>query len=120
MTVATEQRLLEVKGLKKFFPIRSGLLRRVTGQVRAVDDVLRGQLRAARRLLAQRLRAGAQPRLREPRARRRALALLVVDPHVARVVARRLRRSPAARDVGARHALTRAPFPRAPQVGRRN
>ncbi|MFZ4660863.1 MAG: ABC transporter ATP-binding protein [Caldilineaceae bacterium] len=39
MTVATEQRLLEVKGLKKFFPIRSGLLRRVTGQVRAVDDV---------------------------------------------------------------------------------
>ncbi len=39
MAVATEQRLLEVKGLKKFFPIRSGLLRRVTGQVRAVDDV---------------------------------------------------------------------------------
>jgi len=39
MTVATAQRLLEVKGLKKFFPIRSGLLRRVTGQVRAVDDV---------------------------------------------------------------------------------
>lgn len=33
------QRLLEVKGLKKHFPIRSGLLRRVTGQVRAVDDV---------------------------------------------------------------------------------
>jgi peptide/nickel transport system ATP-binding protein len=39
MAVATEQKLLEVKGLKKFFPIRSGLLRRVTGQVRAVDDV---------------------------------------------------------------------------------
>ncbi len=35
----TSQRLLEVKGLKKHFPIRSGLLRRVTGQVRAVDDV---------------------------------------------------------------------------------
>jgi oligopeptide/dipeptide ABC transporter ATP-binding protein len=35
----TAQRLLEVKGLKKHFPIRSGLLRRVTGQVRAVDDV---------------------------------------------------------------------------------
>ncbi len=33
------QRLLEVNGLKKHFPIRSGLLRRVTGQVRAVDDV---------------------------------------------------------------------------------
>jgi oligopeptide/dipeptide ABC transporter ATP-binding protein len=33
------ERLLEVRGLKKFFPIRSGLLRRVTGQVRAVDDV---------------------------------------------------------------------------------
>ncbi|MCE7986592.1 MAG: dipeptide ABC transporter ATP-binding protein [Caldilinea sp. CFX5] len=39
MAVSTEQKLLEVKGLKKFFPIRSGLLRRVTGQVRAVDDV---------------------------------------------------------------------------------
>ena len=38
MAMATEQKLLEVKGLKKFFPIRSGLLRRVTGQVRAVDD----------------------------------------------------------------------------------
>ncbi|MBX3011484.1 MAG: ATP-binding cassette domain-containing protein, partial [Caldilineaceae bacterium] len=34
-----QQKLLEVQGLKKFFPIRSGLLRRVTGQVRAVDDV---------------------------------------------------------------------------------
>ena len=28
-----------MNGLKKFFPIRSGLLRRVIGQVRAVDDV---------------------------------------------------------------------------------
>lgn len=37
--MATAERLLEVKGLKKYFPIRSGLLRRVTGQVRAVDDV---------------------------------------------------------------------------------
>ncbi|MEZ4678923.1 MAG: ATP-binding cassette domain-containing protein [Caldilineaceae bacterium] len=36
---ATTERLLEVKGLKKHFPIRSGLLRRVTGHVRAVDDV---------------------------------------------------------------------------------
>jgi oligopeptide/dipeptide ABC transporter ATP-binding protein len=31
--------LLDVRNLRKFFPIRSGLLRRVTGQVRAVDDV---------------------------------------------------------------------------------
>ena len=31
--------LLSVRGLKKYFPIRKGLLRRVVGQVRAVDDV---------------------------------------------------------------------------------
>jgi peptide/nickel transport system ATP-binding protein len=31
--------LLEVRGLRKFFPIREGLLRRVVGQVRAVDEV---------------------------------------------------------------------------------
>ncbi len=31
--------LLEVKNLRKFFPIRQGFLQRVTGQVRAVDDV---------------------------------------------------------------------------------
>jgi len=31
--------LLDVKGLRKFFPIRSGFLRRITGYVRAVDDV---------------------------------------------------------------------------------
>jgi oligopeptide/dipeptide ABC transporter ATP-binding protein len=31
--------LLEVKGLKKYFPIRKGLLRRVVGQVKAVDGV---------------------------------------------------------------------------------
>lgn len=31
--------LLEVKGLKKYFPIRAGVLRRVTGWVRAVDGV---------------------------------------------------------------------------------
>lgn len=36
---STDKRILEVNGLKKHFPIRSGLLRRVTGQVRAVDDV---------------------------------------------------------------------------------
>ncbi|RME44421.1 MAG: ATP-binding cassette domain-containing protein, partial [Chloroflexi bacterium] len=33
------QVLLEVKHLKKYFPIRKGLLRKVVGQVRAVDDV---------------------------------------------------------------------------------
>jgi peptide/nickel transport system ATP-binding protein len=31
--------LLDVRGLTKFFPIAKGLFRRVTGQVRAVDDV---------------------------------------------------------------------------------
>ena len=31
--------LLRVKNLKKYFPIRSGFLSRVTGDVKAVDDV---------------------------------------------------------------------------------
>ncbi len=31
--------LLDVRGLKKFFPIHSGLLRRLTGYVKAVDDI---------------------------------------------------------------------------------
>jgi peptide/nickel transport system ATP-binding protein len=31
--------LLEVKGLKKYFPIQAGLLRRTVGYVKAVDDV---------------------------------------------------------------------------------
>ncbi|HEY0421978.1 MAG TPA: ABC transporter ATP-binding protein [Rhodopila sp.] len=31
--------LLDVRGLRKYFPIANGLLRRVSGQVRAVDDV---------------------------------------------------------------------------------
>ena len=31
--------LLEVKNLKKYFPVRSGVLRRQTGKVHAVDDV---------------------------------------------------------------------------------
>jgi peptide/nickel transport system ATP-binding protein len=34
-----EDALLEVRGLKKFFPIQKGLLRRVVGHIRAVDDV---------------------------------------------------------------------------------
>ena len=33
------QALLEVKRLRKFFPIRKGFLRKIAGQVRAVDDV---------------------------------------------------------------------------------
>ena len=39
MTMESRVRLLEVKGLKKFFPIRRGILQREVGQVRAVDDV---------------------------------------------------------------------------------
>ncbi len=35
----TEEPLLEVKNLKKFFPIQKGFLRRTVGHVRAVDDV---------------------------------------------------------------------------------
>lgn len=31
--------LLEVEGLKKYFPVKAGLLRKVVGHVRAVDDV---------------------------------------------------------------------------------
>jgi peptide/nickel transport system ATP-binding protein len=37
--MTTDDMLLEVKGLKKHFPIRSGLLRRVTGTVKAVDGI---------------------------------------------------------------------------------
>jgi oligopeptide/dipeptide ABC transporter ATP-binding protein len=35
----TSTPILAVRGLKKYFPIRRGLLRRVVGQVKAVDDV---------------------------------------------------------------------------------
>ena len=35
----SDARLLEVRGLKKYFPIEEGLLRRVVGHVRAVDQV---------------------------------------------------------------------------------
>ena len=34
-----EQPLLEVKNLKKFFPIQKGFLRRTVGHVRAVDGM---------------------------------------------------------------------------------
>jgi oligopeptide/dipeptide ABC transporter ATP-binding protein len=35
----TNNILLEVKGLKKYFPIQKGVFQRVVGQIRAVDDV---------------------------------------------------------------------------------
>src|SRR4030095_1561657 len=35
----SDNKLLEVKGLKKYFPIQKGLLRRTVGYVKAVDDV---------------------------------------------------------------------------------
>jgi peptide/nickel transport system ATP-binding protein len=34
-----EKPLLEIRNLKKYFPIEKGFLRRVVGYVRAVDDV---------------------------------------------------------------------------------
>lgn len=33
------QPLLKIKGLKKYFPIRTGVFRRVTGQIKAVDGI---------------------------------------------------------------------------------
>ncbi|MFZ5881239.1 MAG: ABC transporter ATP-binding protein [Chloroflexota bacterium] len=38
-TTKAKQNLLEVKGLKKYFPIQKGLLRKTVGYVKAVDDV---------------------------------------------------------------------------------
>ena len=37
--MADREVALEVRGLKKYFPVKSGLLQRVTGSVKAVDDV---------------------------------------------------------------------------------
>ena len=39
VTVKNNQVLLEVKNLQKLFPIRKGFLKKVVGQIRAVDDV---------------------------------------------------------------------------------
>ncbi|MCX7840687.1 MAG: peptide ABC transporter substrate-binding protein, partial [Anaerolineae bacterium] len=39
MKDSTNQILLDVKNLRKFFPIRRGILQRVVATVRAVDDV---------------------------------------------------------------------------------
>jgi len=38
-TTKSDNILLDVKGLKKFFPIQKGFLRKVVGHVKAVDDV---------------------------------------------------------------------------------
>ena len=38
-TGTTDNIILDVKGLKKYFPIQRGLFRRVVGYVRAVDDI---------------------------------------------------------------------------------
>jgi peptide/nickel transport system ATP-binding protein len=38
-TTTERQRLLDVSGLKKYFPIKRGFLRRLVGHIRAVDDV---------------------------------------------------------------------------------
>ena len=38
-TPVADENLLEVRGLKKYFPIEKGFLRRHTGDVKAVDDV---------------------------------------------------------------------------------
>jgi peptide/nickel transport system ATP-binding protein len=37
--LTSDQRILKVEGLSKFFPITTGLMKRVSGYVRAVDDV---------------------------------------------------------------------------------
>jgi peptide/nickel transport system ATP-binding protein len=39
MTILSADALLEIRGLRTWFPIRSGVLQRVSGQVRAVDGV---------------------------------------------------------------------------------
>jgi len=39
LQIANAQRLLEVKNLKKYFPIQKGFFRKTVGNVRAVDDV---------------------------------------------------------------------------------
>ncbi|MAG37399.1 MAG: peptide ABC transporter ATP-binding protein, partial [Dehalococcoidia bacterium] len=39
MIELAENAILQVDGLKKYFPVRRGLLRRMTGHVKAVEDV---------------------------------------------------------------------------------
>ena len=38
-TAQNGERLLEINNLRKYFPIKQGLLRREVGNIRAVDDV---------------------------------------------------------------------------------
>ena len=38
-TVLSEERLLEVSDLEKYFPIKQGFLKKEVGQIRAVDGV---------------------------------------------------------------------------------
>ncbi|MBW1994949.1 MAG: peptide ABC transporter ATP-binding protein, partial [Deltaproteobacteria bacterium] len=37
--MSMENVLLDVKNLKKYFPVRKGILKRVVGHVKAVDDI---------------------------------------------------------------------------------
>ncbi len=37
--IESQDRLLEVSGMKKYFPVRKGVFKRVVGHVKAVDDV---------------------------------------------------------------------------------
>jgi peptide/nickel transport system ATP-binding protein len=37
--MSSTEKLLEVKHLKKFFPLSGGVFRKVLGYVRAVDDI---------------------------------------------------------------------------------
>ena len=39
MTHETEPPLLKVENLRTYFPVRTGILQRVTGHLKAVDDV---------------------------------------------------------------------------------
>ena len=39
ITLSSENILLDVKGLKKYFPVRRGVFKRVVAQVKAVDDI---------------------------------------------------------------------------------
>ena len=37
--MAEEQKLLEIKNLKKYFPVKEGVFRRTVAHVKAVDDI---------------------------------------------------------------------------------
>ena len=71
---------------------RAPRLRRLRAARRAVDPVFRGRLRAARRVLARRVRNPEKPRLREPLAHRRPRRLPLDRSARARGLARDQRR----------------------------